>query len=231
MIFIRNASFTETKLKVNKVIFCLTGNSFSGRFLDCFVELISYCSQTNISYAVVRQESPVVYYVRNMCLGGDVLRGENQKPFNGKIDYTHLMWIDNDIVFSVQQFKKLLDYDKDIVSGVYSMKNQVNLATVQYWDEEKFKTNGYFDFIKSEDVKNKTELMEVAYTGMGFMLIKKGVFETLTYPWFRPIFFDIGEVKDFCSEDVAFCRLVNEKGIKVLIDPQIRVGHEKKVVL
>jgi hypothetical protein len=33
----------------------------------------------------------------------------------------------------------------------------------------------------------KEDLIEVAYTGIGFMLIKKGVFERLEYPWFKPI--------------------------------------------
>lgn len=216
---------------MRKIIFCLTGASFSGRFFDCFTELMHYCYKSNIDFAITRQESSVVYYVRNMCLGGDVLRGENQKPYNGKIEYSHLMWIDNDIVFSPQQFQKLLDYDKDIVSGIYMMSDGIHFATVQNWNEESFKKNGHFDFLKIEDIEQKTELVNVAYTGMGFMLIKKGVFESLTYPWFRPVFFSIGDAKDFSSEDVSFCRLISEKGFKIFVDPQIRVGHEKKIVL
>jgi hypothetical protein len=187
--------------------------------------------QTNIQFAISRKESPVVYYVRNMCLGGDVLRGENQKPFDGKIDYTHLMWIDNDIIFSPQQFQKLLDHNKDIVSGVYMMANQIHYATVEKWDEEEFKRSGAFKFYTPDDLKDKTNLVDVAYTGFGFMLIKKGVFESITYPWFRPIFHTIGTAKDFSSEDASFCKMIRQKGYKIFIDPQLRVGHEKKVVL
>jgi hypothetical protein len=218
-------------MKQKRIIFCLTGTTFSGKFLDCFIDVIAYCMQSNIQFAVSRKESPVVYYVRNMCLGGDLLRGENQKPFDGKIDYSHIMWIDNDIMFTPQQFQKLLSYDKDIVSGVYMMANQIHFATVVNWDEEYFKKNGSFQFLKQEDIKEKTNLIDVAYTGLGFMLIKKGVFESLTYPWFRPIFYEIGNVKEFCSEDTGFCQLVREKGYKIYVDPQMRVGHEKKVVL
>lgn len=214
-----------------RIIFCLTGTSFSGKFLDCFIDIIAFCMQSSIQFAVSRRESPVVYYVRNMCLGGDVLRGENQKPFNGKTDYTHLMWIDNDIIFTPQQFEKLLSYNKDIVSGIYMMADQIHFATVETWDQEYFKKNGSFKFLVQDEIKDKTNLMEVAYTGLGFMLVKKGVFESLTYPWFRPIFHTIGTAKDFCSEDTSFCQLVREKGYKIYIDPQVRVGHLKSIVL
>jgi hypothetical protein len=217
--------------KQKSIVFCLTGNNFSGKFLDCFMDVIVYCMHSNIKFAMSRQESAVVYFVRNMCLGGDVLRGVEQKPFNGKVNYTHLMWIDNDIIFTPQQFQRLLDYDKEIVSGVYMMANRIHFATVKEWDEEVFKKNGHFNFLKEEDLKNKTGLIEVAYTGLGFMLIKKGVFESLNYPWFEPLFHTIGNTRDFSSEDVSFCMKVKEKGLKIYIDPQLRVGHEKKMVL
>jgi GT2 family glycosyltransferase len=166
-----------------------------------------------------------------MCLGADVSRGENQKPFDGKVEYTHLMWIDSDIIFAPQQFQKLLDADKDIVSGLYLMDNGKQFATVKDWDEEFFKKNGYFQFLSPDDIKDKKDLIEVSYTGMGFMLVKKGVFESMTYPWFKPIEKRIGNMVDFTMEDVAFCLRANEKGYKIWIDPQIRVGHEKKVIL
>jgi GT2 family glycosyltransferase len=35
---------------------------------------------------------------------------------------------------------------------------------------------------------------------------------------------------DFTMEDVAFCFRIREKGIHVLIDPQVKVGHEKSMV-
>jgi hypothetical protein len=41
----------------------------------------------------------------------------------------------------------------------------------------------------------------------------------------------IGDMVDFTMEDVAFCLRIQEKGIHVLIGPQVRVGHEKRVVI
>ena len=213
------------------IVFCLPGRSFSGKFFDSFVDLMGYCYKIGIQFVISRQYSPVIYYVRNLCLGGDVLRGENQKPFNGKINYTHMMWIDSDIIFTSQHFQALLNHNKNIVSGIYMMGNGVHFATVEKWDEEYFKKHGTFQFSTLKEIEDYKGLTEVDYTGLGFMLIKKGVFESLKYPWFQPIFHNIGNCKDFSSEDVSFCRMVKEKGYKIYIDPQIRVGHAKEVVL
>ena len=99
------------------------------------------------------------------------------------------------------------------------------------WDEEYFKKNGSFQFLTAKDIEGKGELLEVNYTGMGFMLVKNRVFESLTYPWFRPIEKRIGDSLDFTMEDVGFCLRAKEKGYKIFVDPQIIVGHEKKTVI
>jgi hypothetical protein len=213
-----------------KIIFCLPGSSFSGKFLECWSELLGYCVQKGIQFGVSRKSSPNIYYVRNMCLGADNLRGANQKPFNGKVDYTHLMWIDSDILFNPGQFQALLDRNVDIASGLYLMDGGKAFAAVKDWDEEYFKKNGSFQFLTPADFQNQTGLMEVSYAGFGFMLIKRGVFEALKYPWFRPIFKQIGPAVDFTMEDVGFCLQAQEIGYKIHIDPQVRVGHEKRIV-
>lgn len=214
-----------------KIIFCLPGPSFTGKFFDSFMALVGYLYQVGVPFTVSRRYSPVVYYVRNMCLGGDVLRGEDQKPFNGALDYTHMMWIDSDIVFDVQHFQTLLSYDKDIVSGVYMMGDGKHYATVENWDEAYFQKNGTFKFSTEEDMRGREGLIKVGYTGLGFMMVKRGVFESLKYPWFQPVFHNIGTCRDFSSEDVSFCQMVVKKGYDVFVDPSVRVGHEKNVVL
>ena len=213
------------------IIFCLPGNNFSGRFLESFSLLLNLCHQAKAQYYISRRESPVVYYVRNMCLGGDIRRGMNQKPFDGKIRYTHLMWIDSDMVFSVDHFKALFRQDRDIVSGIYKMADTVNFSVVENWDEEYLKQHGSFQFLNEDDMKKKEGLFEAVYTGLGFTLIRYGVFEALQYPWFEPLSFQFGNIRDFCSEDVAFCRKAKEKGFNIWVDPAIKVGHEKKTVL
>ena len=67
------------------------------------------------------------------------------------------------------------------------------------------------------------------------LLIKKGVFESLEYPWFQPIWeeFKVGDTtfKEFTMEDVAFCRTITKKGYDIYVDPKLIIGHEKMLVL
>jgi len=166
-----------------------------------------------------------------MCLGGDIARGPAQLPFDGKMNYDYIMWIDSDILFTVEQFQRLLNRNVDVVSGLYKMEGDKYFAAVENWDEEYFAKNHCFEFLAPEKIAGRNELLRVDYTGMGFMLIKKGVFEALDYPWFEPKKHTIGGMVDYSMEDVSFCLKVKEKGFSVFVDPTIIVGHEKKVVL
>ena len=57
------------------------------------------------------------------------------------------MWIDSDMVFSVNDFIKLLNHKKDIVSGMYLMDGGKQFTTVIDWNEEYYKKNGKFHFL------------------------------------------------------------------------------------
>jgi GT2 family glycosyltransferase len=220
---------------MKKIIFCLPGREFSGRFLQCWTELVYACLQAGIQPILSQHYSPLLYYVRNMCLGGNNVAGIDQLPFQGQANYDYIMWIDSDVVFTPDQLFKLIDADKEIVSGVYMMQDNTHFATVETWDNEFFKANGYFPFLTPEILATKTEPFVVDYTGFGWILMKKGVFESLEYPWFQPIWkeyeIDGKTIRDFTMEDVAFCHMIKEKGYDVYIEPTVRVGHEKMMVL
>jgi hypothetical protein len=93
-----------------------------------------------------------------------------------------------------------------------------------------------FPFLSIQDLKNiaannRNKLADVYYAGMGCMMVRKGAFEKVTYPWFEPIMHEIDISKDFSSEDVSLCIKWNEAGVKVWVDPNIVVGHEKSHVI
>ena len=71
------------------------------------------------------------------------------------------------------------------------------------------------------------ELRKVWSNGMGWMLVKKGVFEKTVFPWFGPIITGL----DFNGEDVSFQIRAKDAGFDSWVDTSIIVGHEKGVVL
>ena len=272
------------------IVFCLPGDNFSSTFLRCWSSLFSYCIKNNINAVLSSHRSNNVYYVRNMCLGGDFRLGVEQKPFNGKLEYDYIMWIDSDQVFGPRQFEALLSHfvnpqtqtpqtpqsttpkSIDVVSGLYMMENNREYAVVRKLDGEYLMKNGSFEFLTPEEMTKWVKenligtpeekedgsgnkyldlsgctipLMEVEYSGLGWTLMRKGVFEQLEYPWFNQLPIEIHDtqpttdtqtkpkviVRDYCGEDTALFIKLREKGIKCYVDVTATVGHEKKVIL
>lgn len=213
-----------------KIVACIPGVKFSGNFLDNWSIFLTKCLKSGINLSMFRRYSPNIYYSRNMCLGGDIRRGTSQKPFQGE-DYDYILFIDSDILFSFEQLQLLLDSNLDIVSGLYPIDSK-QFSAVLKADDEYFKQNGRFEFITAQDILKQENPFPVVYCGLGFTLIKKGVFEQMIYPWFRPLSFNIGdEITDFTTEDVAFCFLAKEHNLQVFVHPKVIVGHEKSVIL
>lgn len=213
------------------LVLCLTGNNFSGRFLDCVFDFQKWCYDNYISLIINRKESCNIYYVRNMCLGGSSVAGEDQKPWQGKVEYDYMLWIDSDIIFQIDDFIKLINMQEDIASGMYLMQDGKHYATVENWDENFYSKHGSFQFLDNELINGRTKPFSVDYTGFGFILIKKGVFESLKYPWFRPLWKKFGNISEFTMEDVSFCHMVKDLGYKVWVNPDVIVNHEKKILL
>lgn len=178
-----------------------------------------------------------IYGVRNLCLMGEAEFGPNQKPFQGTIDYNYIMWIDSDSIFTPEQFKSLLDQMEEninlhILSGVYIKENQKEYTAVLKWNDAYFDKHGSSKFLTPKDLKGKTKLIKVDFTGLGFIIIRKGVFESLTYPWFQPMGIqNKGQSVGFAGEDAAFCLRAKEARFDTYIDPKISIGHEKPIIL
>lgn len=210
-----------------KVVLCCPGHTFSHRFLYSLNELISFFLQHKILYTLSLAADNNIYYTRNRCLGGSVTRGKDQLPFNGEIDYTHILWIDSDILFMPNDFNKLLIRDKKIIAGYYCLENLVHSSVIQKIDFDVLKTKKHQNFMEMKDLIGLVDPFTVELSGMGFMLIQKGVFEKLSYPWFKPIIDD----NDFQGDDASFCTRIRELGETIWVDPTVRVGHEKRIAL
>jgi len=214
-----------------RIVFCLPGREYSREFLLAWSDLLMQASAKGHQCMISQQYSSVVHFARAKCLGGDVLKGPDQKPFQGQVEYDAMMWIDSDIVFKPEDFFRILESPHDVTAGAYMMEDLTHLAAVKEWNEDFFKQKGTFKFLRPDDIVGAAEYMEVAYAGMGWMLIRKGAVEDIKYPWFWSDLQKIGDVVDMNSEDVAFCKALAAAGHPVHLDTKIRVGHQKKMIL
>lgn len=230
-------------LPTKKIVFALPGDNFSSRFLISWTATLSKLWETR-KYDIIISPATgsFVPFVRMTTLGLDVLRGEEQKPFDGQA-FDVWITIDSDIVFTFEQVEKLIESTEEhpVVAGMYRMSDLVNYAFVKDWDETFFKKNGTFQFIKPEEVeawKKETEFkyFPVVYSGMGFMAIRKEVFDKIKYPYFDSEVITIttedGKViRDICSEDVSFCKKITQAGYQIMVNTDIRVGHIKPLII
>jgi len=103
-------------------------------------------------------------------------------------DYTHLLFIDVDIDFAVDDVFKLIDADLDVVTGLYP-KKYLNQEKISYLANNKpsvFQDKNWSklatDFSTEvtektlNQVRQNSKFVEVNYAATGFMLIKRHVF-------------------------------------------------------
>ena len=183
------------------VVFNLFDSTYSGAFLKSWVNLTSYLNKTGVNYFVSQHSSCNAFYAKQMCLGGNVLAGPKQVPFQNKIKYDTLVFLSNKISFTptsfIKTFNKFNENDYKFLSGKF---------------DGRYKK-------QSEDVDH----IVAEYLDFDFVFIKKGVFEQLKYPWFRPHVSKTEVEQQFV--DIDICNRIKELDIDLLIDKDIDL-HE-----
>jgi len=208
-----SAPATPDAPKKKRVVIGLPGDRFSQAFILSWTDtLVSLLNAGRYEIVVSTGKSSFVSFARMQTLGLNVLRGKNQKPFNG-MEYDVFVSIDSDVVFSPVQLVELIESTTihPVVSGYYMMSNNKQFAVVKEWNKEYFLKNGTFEFMEpvdfephikkfseelaerrraeeaKEEVKplSNPEFLRVSYVGMGFFACRREVLDALQYPYFN----------------------------------------------
>lgn len=147
---------------------CFGGN-VSQTYMQSVFDCMAKAAQHNLSFTL-------------STLGSDALitRARNTllHQFLTASDATHLLFIDSDIGFSIDDVIALLEADKDAIGGAYPLK-------AHYWDHntERFLHTGEHPHTASlryvgdcaalYDTSPPATLAPVSYVGTGFMLLKR----------------------------------------------------------
>ena len=214
------------------LVFCLPGDSFSGRFLENWTDIILSSAREGYRLSFSRRYTPVVITTRNNILGGFWKDGHDQKPFKGNLDYDYQVWIDSDQVVTWKQIKQLISWRKDIVAGWTATEGMQFTAMTEVADEDFREKTGHWPKVSISEMESRKELFKCYAVGFGLVVIKKGVCEKIGYPWFEPLHrMERNGMATYLADDESFCFKAREKGFDVWVDPNTRIGHKKSLII
>jgi hypothetical protein len=146
-------------------------------------------------------------------------------------DFTHLMFVDDDIEYPIDTITRLVAADRGIVTGLCRLKiPEVHLALRLFHGPQAAKMY--------EKLLTNPRVVEIAYGSTGCMLIKREVivrlqehYQDLKYmksglereQW--ALFMPFIHGGEYLSEDWAFCRRARNLGYKIWADSGVLCCH------
>jgi hypothetical protein len=162
-------------------------------------------------------------------------------------DATHLMFIDADIKFRVEDVVRMIKADKELIIGPVPLKGynweEIRQRALR-GEEDISRTGGVFNInhLPGITMEDEETPFEIEHGGGAFMMIRRDVFEALKphtgiytnggasvapgdeiYDYFRV---EVNpETKHLLSEDYFFCHSYRQVGGKVWMAPWVQAGH------
>jgi hypothetical protein len=216
-----------------KIILAVPGARFTRAFWRSWTGLIQAFERFGVDYSVRNAYSADIYNCRNAILTDATGFDRSRVPFDGAIDYDWIVWIDSDLKFDPKDIFQLVGHEGvDIVSGIVptSPSGHTALGWYDRDDErgpymEKYTTKGIGAAADDEG------LVEIDFAGFALLAVRRGVFESLEFPWFRTVIASPYGEEIQTSEDIGWCWRAQLTGWRIYADVNVRAGHEKQVVI
>ena len=171
-------------------------------FMQSLLKLTQKLTADGVNYEVAIESGTLVYMARDRLAGKAV----NQK-------FTHVLWLDSDMVFEPEIVEDLQFCGKDFVTGIAHGRRKpfvsclfknINLDSLELW--------------QLKDYPNDT--FEVAGCGMACCLISTEIIKQVMInngTAFNPI--------PQYGEDLSFCKRARDLGFHIYAEPTVRLGH------
>lgn len=220
------------QIKPLRFVFCVPGNSFSNIFVPCILRTAIYFGQQGWGFRYKTDYTANIFAVRTLLMKGSGYKKKEDfdTPFFNEDEYDYMMWIDSDMVWVPEQIHRMLNHKFDICTGVTQLgAGRTNIG--KSLDEDYLGEHGIWEDYNIDDIRSRVDPFECAFAGFAFILIKRGVFEKVGFPWFKPRYAKAWDREVLLAEDISFCLEARDKGFKVMCDPTVELGHEKPKVL
>ena len=129
--------------------------------------------------------------------------------------YTHVLWLDADMIFPPTTLNDLLQRNESFITGIYCQRRSP-------FDYVLFKDSKTWDRV----TEIPDEPFEIAGCGFGCVLTATKILEE-SLELFNTCFKPIAGL----GEDLCFCRRVSDLHYTMFADPRIRCGHISQSII
>jgi GT2 family glycosyltransferase len=136
-------------------------------------------------------------------------------------NFDYVMFIDSDMIFQSDSLQRLIDANKDIVSGLAFMRKPPYNPCIY----SKLKLGEGTEIICETAKTYGKGIQEIEGVGAAFCLVKTKVFKDI-YEKRQQCFFPIMGY----GEDLAFCLRARSCGYKIYVDTDNKIGHIGQII-
>ena len=209
------------------VLIATPGDSLEPAYVESLVQTTEWLNSKGLTYKWLNKSSSFVPSARELTATNTYVHDYETKEIgSGEFTYGVIFWIDSDISWGVEDFVRIYESDKEVISGLYQTHPNGTVA-LALEDEEGMprKVTGVEFLLFDEPV-------EVWAVGFGFVAMKSGVFESIERPWFliEKIKWPSVKFETNIGEDYSWCIRAKKAGHKIWVDPTVKVWHHKDTI-
>lgn len=183
-----------------------TNDTMPFQFVESLLKLTKKLSEDEIAYEVALQGGTLVH------VGRDKLA---LKAISG--DYTHVLWLDSDMVFTEDLLDTLMDSGKDFVTGIAHSRREPYPSCI---------FTEIFPNVSKWKGEYPDKAFKIAGCGMACVLMKTEIIKDI-WAHHSTAFFPTREF----GEDIAFCKRAQDLGHEIWAEPFAKVGHLGHIVI
>ena len=171
------------------------------QFVECLTKLIRKLDEDGVDFEVDYQGGTLVYVGRDKLARKAIDKG-----------FTHMLWLDSDMIFTEDLLDNLMDCGKPFVTGIAHGRRVPHMSCI-------FKKI-YPAADRWEGCSYPIVPCKIGGCGFACVLIKTQVIESV-YKANGTCFFPMREL----GEDLVFCKRATDLGYEIWAEPTVKLGH------
>ena len=171
------------------------------QFVECLTKLVKRLDEDGIDYDIAYQGATLVY------VGRDKLANKAMNEC-----YTHMLWLDSDMIFTEDLLDDLMYSGKPFVTGIAHGRRAPHVSCIfkEIWP----RVDRY------EGYEYPSQAFKIGGCGFACVLIETEIVRNV-YNKNGTAFFPMREL----GEDLAFCKRATDMGYEIWAEPSVRLGH------